>query len=114
MKNRSLFFLSIVFLGFLSGSFLYAQSDYKIVQDFKAKYQELRQAIEDADSLEQLSSIETWIEDFRNDSYANKTLLDKSLYPEDFNSSIENLRNALTLRKGDFTQITVLKTQVSE
>ena len=114
MKNFSLFFLSIVFLGFLSGSLLYAQSDYKIVQDFKAKYQELRQAIEDADSLEQLSGIETQMEDFRNDSYTNKALLDKSLYPEDFNSSIENLRNALTLRKGDFTQITVLKTQVSE
>jgi hypothetical protein len=48
MKNCSLFFLSIAFLGFLSGSFLYAQSDYKIVQDFKAKYQELRQSIEDA------------------------------------------------------------------
>lgn len=114
MKNRSLFFLSIAFLGFLSGNLIHAQSDYKIVQDFKAKYQELRQSIEDADSLEQLSGIETRIEDFRNDSYTNKALLDKSLYPEDFNSSIENLRNALTLRKSDFTQITVLKTQVSE
>jgi hypothetical protein len=114
MKNCSLFFLSIAFLGFLSGNLIHAQSDYKIVQDFKAKYQELRQAIEDADSLEQLSDIQTQIEDFSNDSSPNKALLDKSLYPEDFNSSIENLRNALTLRKGDFTQITVLKTQVGE
>jgi peptidoglycan hydrolase CwlO-like protein len=114
MKKYIRILLSMAFLSFLSGSLLNAQSDYKIVQDFKAKYQELRQAITDADSLEQLSEIQSQIEDFRNDSYANKALLDKSLYPEDFNSSIENLRNALTLRKGDFTQITVLKTQVGE
>lgn len=114
MKKHFLFLLSPAFIFFFFGILLHAQSDYKIVQDFKAKYQEIRQSIEDADSLEQLSEIQVQIEDFRNESFANKGLLDKSLYPEDFNSSIENLRNALTLRKGDFTQITVLKTQVSE
>ncbi|HVO76088.1 MAG TPA: hypothetical protein VMT35_18835, partial [Ignavibacteriaceae bacterium] len=114
MKNFSKIFLCTAFLAFLSASLIHAQSDYQIVQDFKSKYQGLRQAIEDADSLEQLTEIQEQIEDFRNNSFANKTLLDKSLYPEDFNSSIENLRNALTLRKGDFTQITVLKTQVGE
>lgn len=114
MKKYIRSLLSLLFTIFLSGGLMYSQSDYKIVQDFKAKYQEIRQSIEDADSLEQLSEIQIQIEDFRNDFYANKGLLDKSLYPEDFNSSIENLRNALILRKGDFTRITVLKTQVGE
>lgn len=114
MNKSAVSLLSMIFYSLFCACLLNAQSDYQIVQDFKAKYQELRQAIEDADSLEQISNIQEQIEDLRNDSYANKGLLDKSLYPEDFNSSIENLRNALTLRKGDFTKITVLKTQVSE
>ena len=111
MRNIK-FLLSLVFVLVVFNNLSRAQGDYKTVQNFKARYQQIETSIKSADSLAQLEQLEATINQFESDFKGNKTLLDKSLYPDDFNTSLDKLRNELTVRKGDFTQITTLSTQV--
>ena len=111
MRNIK-FLLSLVFVLVVFNNLSQAQEDYKTVQNFKARYQQIETSIKSADSLAQLEQLEATINQFESDFKGNKTLLDKSLYPDDFNTSLDKLRNELTVRKGDFTQITTLITQV--
>ena len=111
-KNIFLTFIFLISLLIARQSF--AQQDYQIVQNFKDSVKTLENSISDADSLAQLDQIASRIKQLKNDYSQHKALLDKSLYPDDFNSSINKLNNRLTLRKGDFTQINVLQTQVVE
>ena len=111
MRNIK-FLLSLVFVLVVFNNLSQAQEDYKTVQNFKARYQQIETSIKSADSLAQLEQLEATINQFESDFKGNKTLLDKSLYPDDFNTSLDKLRNELTVRKGDFTQITTLSTQV--
>lgn len=112
MKNYK--FLMICMMLLALGGVLFAQQDYEIVHNFNVKYQQYEQAIKDADSLAQLNQIQDSITNLKSDFLANKELLDKSLYPYDFNGSFANLQDALDLRKKDFTQISTLKIQVSD
>jgi hypothetical protein len=111
MKNLK-FLLSLVFILVVFNNLSKAQEDYKTVQNFKARYSQIETSIKSADSLAQLEQLEATINQFESDFRGNKALLDKSLYPDDFNTSFEKLRNELALRKGDYTQITTLTTQV--
>jgi hypothetical protein len=90
-----------------------AQSDYEIVQNFKTKTMAINDSIRNATSLEELQSAGDMIDHLRSEYSDKKALLDKSLYPLDFNKTFENLQMAYDLRKGDFTKIDVLTTQVS-
>lgn len=92
---------------------LFAQSDYEIVQNFKAKVTAINDSIKQASSLEDLQKAQSSIDQLKNEFVDKKDLLDKSLYPLNFNKTIDNLQTAYDLRKGDFTQIDVLQTQVT-
>lgn len=105
--------LFLVLLCYSSFS-LAQEQDYKIVQDFKAEYQQIQNDIKNADSLAQLDQIELRMNKLQSTYSSHEALLDKSLYPDDFSSSFEKLRKELGVRRGDFTQITTLSTQVSE
>lgn len=93
-------------------SISYAQSDYEKTQNFKTKFKQLEESIKKAGSLEEVEKIAAEIEKFKSEFAADKALLDKSLYPDNFNTSIEKLARAAEVRKGDFTQIVELTTQV--
>ncbi len=90
-----------------------AQSDYEIVQSFKTKAMAIDDSIRNASSLDELHSAGDKIDSLRNEYSNKRDLLDKSLYPLDFNKTFENLQMSYDLRKGDFTQINVLQTQVT-
>jgi chromosome segregation ATPase len=90
-----------------------AQSDYETVQNFKTKAMAIDDSIKNATTLEDLQNAGYKIDQLRSDYLDKKDLLDKSLYPLDFDKTFENLRMAYDLRKGDFTKIDVLQTQVS-
>ncbi len=92
---------------------LIAQSDYETVQNFKTKAMAINDSIRHAASLEELVSIGDKIDQLKSEYSGKKDLLDKSLYPLDFNKTFENLQMAYDLRKGDFTKIDVLTTQVT-
>jgi len=114
MKKINFIYLLAFSILLALNSSLFAQTDYEIVQSFKTKHQQIEEAIKNATSLDELDQISNQIDGFRQDFLNNKALLDKGLYPNNFDTSIESLRNALTLRRGDFTQIDVLKTEVTE
>ncbi|MDR3627356.1 MAG: hypothetical protein P4L45_11010, partial [Ignavibacteriaceae bacterium] len=113
MKKIANYYLAVSFFLILCG-YSFAQQDYQIVQNFKAKHHQIEDAVKSAQSLDDLNNIQSQIDQLKNDYAGNKDLLDKSLYPDDFNGSIDKLSNAIDTRKGDFAQITTLKVQVSQ
>ena len=114
MKKLNFIFISIVALFIISSSSIQAQSDYEIVQKFKNEKQEIEKSIKNASSLDELDKLQYKIGQFRLDFLKHKDLLDKGLYPDDFDSSIEQLKATLTLRKTDFSQINDLQTEVTQ
>jgi hypothetical protein len=105
-------FVLFLFLGFVN--LLWAQSDREIVDNFKKEYSEIEQAIKDATSLEELNAVVLKIDSLKLNYAPHKELLDKSLYPDKYDVSIEKLNKAYLLRQGDFATIDVLQTQVGE
>ena len=99
--------LSIILLVFTNQS--YAQSDFEISQNFKQKHKQLEEAINKAKNLEKLNSIVADIDRFRNEYVEHKALLDKSLYPDNFDKTFEKLNLSFVIRNQDFTTIDVLK-----
>ena len=89
-----------------------AQSDYEIVQNFKTKYQEIEKNIKDAALLNELNAVVAEIDQLKQEYAEHKDLLDKSLYPDNYDKSFENLNTAYLMRQGDFTTIDVLQTEV--
>jgi hypothetical protein len=90
-----------------------AQSDYEMVQSFKERYQHIVEGIKAATSLDELNTFSAEIANLKRDFEAKKEILDQSLYPENFTSSIEKLSAAIETRSGDFTQIVGLQTEVT-
>jgi hypothetical protein len=96
----------------LTSTMLFAQSDYEMVQSFKERYQKLSDGIKSAASLEDIENLSLEIDNFKRDFSAKRVILDQSLYPETFGSSLDNLYSSVELRRGDFTSINVLQTEV--
>ena len=92
---------------------VFAQSDYEMVQSFKERYQHISDGIKAATSMDELNSFSAEIANLKRDFSAKKEILDQSLYPENFTSSIEKLSAAIETRSGDFTQIVGLQTEVT-
>lgn len=109
---KKLFLTPLLILFIFSN--LTAQSDYEIVQSFKSRYTQFEQQIKNAVTVEELNLITGDIERFKNEFSTYKNLLDKSLYPDNFEKSFEKLGNSLILRKTDFIQIETLQTEVVE
>jgi len=111
MRTSKLFLLTILFSLFVLQN-IFAQSDYEKTQNFKTRYKQLEDAIKNAASLDECSVIGENILKLKDDFTSDKVLLDKSLYPDNFTSLFEKIERALEVRKGDFTQIVQLTTEV--
>jgi hypothetical protein len=96
----------------LTSTMLFSQSDYEMVQSFKERYQKLSDGIKSATSLEEINNLSLEIDNFKRDFSAKRVILDQSLYPENFGSTLDNLYSSVELRRGDFTSINVLQTEV--
>ena len=114
MKRTYLNNLFILFLLLGIADSLWAQSDREIVDNFKKEYSVIEQAIKNATSLEELNNVVIKIDSLKINFAPHKELLDKSLYPDKYDVSIEKLNKAYLLRQGDFATIDVLQTQVGE
>ena len=113
MKNKILSIaLAFMILPALAPA-IQAQSDYEIVQSFKEKYHQLEEDINNPQSLEELDGIYDRINSFREEYTVHRELLDRSLYPDNFNTSFEKLTNAYNVKKNDFTQIDILQVEVT-
>ena len=111
MKRYLINCLLFVFL--FNASALFAQSDYEMVQSYKERYQNISNGIKSAASLDDLSNLSTEVINLKRDFSAKKEILDQSLYPENYTSSIEKLLTSIELRQTDFTEIDVLNTEVT-
>jgi len=114
MKNNYLtkLLLSLIVLGFTSS--IFAQSDREIVDKFKAEYTSIEKSIKDATTLQELNLVLDEITMLKQDFAQHKELLDKSLYPDKYDESIDKLNKAYLLRQRDFSTIDVLQTEVGE
>jgi len=113
VRNKIFFnSLFILLIGFLTNSF--AQSDYQIMQEFKSKHKSFDIAIDYAKNLHELNNIRTEIEHFKEEFSSNKDLLDKALYPDDFNSAFEKLYNKLERAETKLAKISGLEQKVTK
>ncbi|MBK9098830.1 MAG: hypothetical protein IPM14_12060 [bacterium] len=110
-------YFNLVFVFFLLAGLISisnAQSDREIVDNFKAEYSAIEKSIKDATSLQELQPVADKITTLNSNYLVHKDLLDKSLYPDKFDESIDKLNKAYLLRQGDFSTIDVLQTEVGE
>ncbi len=106
--------MKILLLVFVCGYFISAsaQSDFEMVQSYKDKHLQISRGIEAAESLDDLANLLTEVEKLQRDFADKKAVLDESLYPDNFETSITKLKEAIELRKKDFTEIAELETEV--
>lgn len=112
MKTNKFFVLIFLFTAFVLNQISFGQSDYEKTQNFKTRYKQLEDAIKNAASIDECNVIGENIAKLKTDFTSDTALLDKSLYPDTFESSFTKIERTLEVRKGDFTQIVELKTQV--
>jgi uncharacterized coiled-coil protein SlyX len=109
MKTK-IFFSALIL--FVASPVFYAQSDYEKMQNFKNQYKQIEESIKNAGSVNDCKDIGDQIEKLKNDFSDSRAMLDKALYPENFESSIAKIENSLEMRSNDFNQISDLHTQV--
>lgn len=111
MKTNKFFFLIFLLTAFVLNQNTFAQSDREKVNNFDSRFKQYESAIKNAASLDECNIIGENIAKLKEEFADSKTLLEKSLqinYDEEF----LKIERALEVRKGDFTQIIQLTTEV--
>ena len=111
MKTKFYFTFSIIL--FYTAS-IFAQSDFRITQEFKSRQRSFEIAIEYAKSVDELEKIKKEISVFKNEFKGNKELLNRALYPSNFESAFGSLTKKIEFTNKKLTEITTLKTEVSK
>lgn len=109
MKTK--IFLSVL-LFLIMNALMLAQSDYETLQNFKGRYKQIEESIKNVSSVDECTIISEKINNLKSDFAGNKTFLNKTLYPENFESAFVKIENALESKKTDLGQISTLTTQV--
>jgi hypothetical protein len=112
LSKNFTFLIAFLVSGIFQGAF--PQSDYEIVQRFKAKLQDIETQIKDATSLDELKMVAGNIEQLRQDFAEHKDLLDKGLYPENYDKTFKKLQAAYLSSQESFATIDVLQKEVVE
>ncbi|MFA5805240.1 MAG: hypothetical protein WC879_11400 [Melioribacteraceae bacterium] len=111
MKINKFYFLIFFLTAFVLNQNTFAQSDREKVNNFDSRFKQYESAIKNAASLDECNIIGENIAKLKEEFAVSKTLLEKSLqinYDEEF----LKIERALEVRKGDFTQIVQLTTEV--
>jgi outer membrane murein-binding lipoprotein Lpp len=102
-------------------SFAQEQSDYQIAQSFSKEYKALTKAIEIAQTVQECAAISVNIDAMEKGYAPHKALLDKTLYPDDFQKKLETVRgqlayaqNKLGIIQESVAKIAALEVQVKE
>lgn len=103
--------LSIGIFLFFS-SLLIAQSDYRITQEFKSRQRSFEIAIEYAKTDDELNKIRKEITEFKGEFRGNKELLNRALYPSNFESSFTALDKKIEYTNKKLSEISGLNTKV--
>ncbi len=111
MKLNKFFFLTLLFTAFVLNQTSLAQSDREKVNNFDSRYKQYENAIKNAASLAECNVIAENIEKLKTEFADSKTLIEKSLQIN-YDDAFSKIERALEVRKGDFTQIVQLTTEV--
>lgn len=99
---------------FANASVLAQQSDYQVVQDFRADYNEITDRIQNAESSDDISEVADIIEQFESDYSGHESMLDATLYPDTFEDRLSILRTSLAGSERDFNTIEELNQRIAE
>ena len=110
---KLIYYFNLVLFIFIS-SLVFGQSDYRITQEFKSRHRSFEIAIEYAKTTDELKKIEKEINEFRNEFKGNKELLNRALYPANFESSFKVLADKVEYTNKKLTEIQSLETTVTE
>jgi len=99
MKNILRFIILLLF----SSMVLIAQhkSDYATVQLFRSKTQSISKNVDKANSVQKCAELNASVDALERDFSEDKVLLNKAIYPEGYNRTIEHLRAKLIVRQKD-------------
>lgn len=113
MKNK--LFLAILFiLIIVKPNLTQAQSDLETVKAFKAAIETLGNDIDKAKSITEIPDFETRAKELKDKYISKKSLLDKALYPETFETTFEKINNKIEVMKGKLSQISDLQVEVTD
>jgi cell division protein FtsB len=95
--------LCLVALLMFSSLILVAQqkSDYTTVQLFKTTAQSISKNVDKANSVQECAELNASIDSLEKEFADGKTLLNKAIYPEGYDRTIEHLRGKLLVRQKD-------------
>ncbi len=111
MKTKHLIHICLLLL---FSAQIFAQSDYRITQEFKSRHRSFEIAIEYAKTTGELNKIKKEIIDFKSEFRGNKELLNRALYPNNFESSFTILDKKIAYTNKKLIKIAALKTRVSK
>ncbi len=106
---------TLAVLLFVAGTTVTAQqSDYQVVQDFRADYNELVERVDNAVSSEELSEINADIDALEADNSGHSSLIDGYIYPNSFEGKISDLRSRYAAAENNVQVIESLNEKVAE
>jgi hypothetical protein len=108
--------IHILALFLFSVCFLNARqmSDRMVVSNFEKSVKELHLLIDSAKNVQECVEIGTMTDELKAKYADKKELLDKALYPDDYNKNIDNLKGKLIIRRTDLGIIETQYVRISE
>lgn len=99
----------------IAGSSAFAQqSDYRILQDFRAEYSEITQAIDNAVSSDDVNQISDDIDQLEAEYSGYQDLLNAALYPQTFRDRIADLRERLSGTSNNIDVVEELNERIAQ
>lgn len=114
MKNNLFMLLLFVLCTFAYTNNFAQASDLEVTKNFKAAVQTLEADIDKAQSATEIPDFESRMAELKNKYSAKKSLLDKALYPETFESTFEKVSKKIEVAKGKLTKIDDLQVEVTD
>lgn len=111
MRETKFFFLIILLGGLVFNGISFAQSDLEKVNSFDSRFKQYEAAIKNAATLDECNVIGDNIAKLKAEYAESKTLIERSLQIN-YEEAFAMVERALEVRKGDFTQIVQLTTEV--
>lgn len=111
MRTNKFFFWMILFAALVLNQNIAAQSDFEKINNFDSRFKLYENAIKNAASLAECNIIGENIEKLKSDFADSKIIIEKSLQIN-YDEAFAKLERTLEVRKGDFTQIVQLTTEV--
>lgn len=113
LAKFTLSFFTILFL-ILPTQLNAQQSDFQIIQDFRAGYSELLNEVENASSTEELSEIREEITSFEAQFANHASLINDVIYPDTFDELLEVLESNFSTTNSNISVIEQLNRRVDE